>query len=166
MSWNVAYVKHQCEFSVVRDLRDEDITAYAPTRKYLSRPRHLGSGKPVEITVPLYARYIFFRGDTDQALAFTQAHKNVIGIVRFGEEYARLPDKEIERLMDIVEQGLYDDWYEPSKPVVGDAVDIIKGPFSGKTAIISQHSTANKAVVVITESGKSLSISLPWEQLD
>lgn len=168
MTWNVAYVKHQREFAVVRELTDADIPSYAPARKLLRRPRHLGSGKPIEITQPLFSRYIFFQGADDEHIYnYVMGIKDVIGIVRFGEAYARIRDKDMVRIMDLISQGIYDE--EKTKPVdappVGSLIRIIKGPFEGKSAIISRHTTG-KAVVVVTASGRALSVSLPWDQIE
>lgn len=175
-NWNVAYVKSNCEFKVVRELQEAGVAAYAPERKVEARPRHVARGnknKIVTITLPIYLRYIFFQAGEDSHYSIVIKNKGVIGIVKFGPDYASIREREMDKLRALVEQGWFNSGFEKGiRPVIsmpdldhGDLVNITEGLFEGKEAMFVRP-IGKKAAVVVSADGRHISITLPFEHIE
>ncbi len=117
---------------------------------------------------PLFARYLFVRGDLDrQPFASVQWTPGAIGLVRFDGRPAVVPDPVIDWLKKRVGelQGL--DYHKglPLRP--GDRLRVTAGPLQGAEAIFDRRLSAeDRARVLIDLLGRLVSCEVPMEWLE
>lgn len=168
----VAFVKANREFAIEHDLKGEGAEAYAPPLVVVRRPRHL-RGKEVRVTVPLYPRYLFVR---QNALQKALAHRDVIGVVRFGDVRAIVPFREIRKIKGYVKTINAPKPTTPPAPIVedhktdhtmlniGEEIEVMNGIFRGNTGRYLGP-RRGKARIVVTASGKEFLVDLPFEHM-
>lgn len=170
--WHVAYVKHEKEFAIARDLYEAGYmrASFVPERRLLRTPRHIrhGRAEPIQVIVPLYPRYIFVRAGNDNMLSFLLRHKAVVGIVREGRDYINVRDRVIRHIRAIVKEGVYDDptLHVESKKTfeIGDNIEVTEGAFSGYSGVYLSPK-GRKAYVVLSSGGRELPVELPFDLL-
>ena len=99
---------------------------------------------------PLFPGYLFLKIDDEQSsISFTsiRSTRGVSKIVRFGEDYTKLP----QNLIDSIEERVSQTHTLLSKntPQQGDKVNITEGPFKGMEAIYQQADGAMRSMVLI-----------------
>ena len=99
---------------------------------------------------PLFPGYLFLKIDDEQSsISFTtiRSTRGVSKIVRFGEDYTKLP----QNLIDSIEERVSQTHTPLSKntPQQGDKVNITEGPFKGMEAIYQQADGAMRSMVLI-----------------
>lgn len=108
--------------------------AYCPMRTDLRRPRNmkLPKGKFVEVKVPLFPRYLFWRGDWHTA----QKTKYFSGVLSMGENIAKISDDDLTKVREFERFGFPDAAAVFSNIFSsGDKVEIIDGVLEGKHGI-------------------------------
>jgi transcription antitermination factor NusG len=165
----VAFVRGMKEFHIARDLLELGVEAYAPSFVVERSPRYL-RGKSVRVTVPLYPRYMFIReGERERIAAL--AHKDIIGLVRFGDVMAIVPFRAVRLIKRGVKlqaqqahASIYDEEVITVRPDIGDRIAILTGLFEGGTGAYL-GSRQGKARVVLSREGKEFTVDLPFDHL-
>ena len=80
-------------------------------------------------------------------------------------EFARVPDREIQHLRDILElaDGIVE--YSESMPKTGDRVQVLSGRFHGLTGTVSENADGRKYAVVVLDKLGSFKFRLPLQDI-
>ncbi len=100
-------------------------------------------------TEALFPNYLFAKFDIAKAHAQVKYSQGVAGIVRFGKNYAPLPDTTVEDLRLFMENTELKT--VPFSLTEGDTVDIVSGPFRGLNGVIKQLLPARERVKILLE---------------
>ncbi len=116
-----------------------------------------------ERIVALFPRYLFLHlSEGLQALGPVRSSIGVAGIVRFGAEYAIVPDRIVSELRSREEPqtGLH---RAPRRPPLkpGTPVRITHGPFDGLEGICERHAGADRVVVLLKLLGQDAPVRIP-----
>lgn len=116
------------------------------------------------VTEALFPNYLFARFDWQQLLRRVCHAPGVAGVIHFGNHWPTIPDDSIAGLRAVFgENELY---ALPSRPCVGDEVEIAGGAFHGLRAVVTQAMPARKRVTVLLDFlGRQTSVEVPVENV-
>ena len=156
MRWYLIHTKRCGETLAQSNLERQRYVVYSP--RVVQPVRRRGRWK--DQVVALFPRYLFLRLDEGrQSLAPVRSTLGVASIVRFGSDYAIVPDRVIRDLQarEDPESGLYrlSHWplFSP-----GAAVTVAAGPFSGLQGIFQRRAGAERVVVLLDLLGQAASV--------
>jgi len=161
--WYVVRTKPRQEDVALRNLRNQGYEAWLPIHTAWRRK----AGRWQVVRGPLFPCYAFARlGDATRGIAPIRSTVGVIGLVRFGEQPATLPESVVDDLRSIesrlAENAISHD-ASPFRP--GEVVRIVSGPFAGLEGVVSQ--TAKERVAVLLQLlGREQNIDLHFTALD
>lgn len=175
-AFGIAVTRRQKEFITEMELLEAGVEAYVAPLIEQRSPRYL-RGKKVLVKVPLYPRYLFYR-HSEEAYVAIMTHKNVVGIVRFGELLGMVREEEIVRLKQrVAEHTEYMDiaYRLDTKAVsekmtvpilsIGDEVSIQKGLLTGGTGeYVGER--RGRARIVMLRGGKEFAVDLPFDHIE
>jgi transcriptional antiterminator RfaH len=123
----------------------------------------LSRGRWVERVVPLFPRYLFSRLNiSNQSLAPMRSSVGVSEVVRFGTDYAVVPDAIVDNLINRAdpESGLHilrrRRTLEP-----GMSVQVIAGAFDGLDGIFEREDGDERVLVFLKFLGREVSVRVP-----
>ena len=164
VAWRCVRAKTKTEHMAARALKTvEEVDVFCPRIRYQKATKR---GK-IWYVEALFPGYLFARFSKELKLRHVAATHGVSGLVRFGNQYAALPDGTINTL--IGEFGL-----DPEKPKVialkgfdvGDAVEVAEGPFRGSIARVTAVPTGGERVRILMEMlGQKREIEVPFTSL-
>lgn len=154
--WYLLCTKTNAEDLAQEQLERQGYESYFP--RFIRRVRRFGR---YQTTVgPLFPRYIFLRLLLGvQSIAPVKSTKGIVGIVRFGEDYATVPRQIITQLKARAnESGLHeiDDSLKPR-----DRVRVKEGPFEGLDAVFVRRCGEDRVLVLMNILGHDRSLQLP-----
>lgn len=155
MHWYVVHSKPRQEMRALQNLQQQGYTCFLPlfVREKVINKRLVLSSEP------LFARYLFVQLDSGLAgksWAPIRSTLGVSGLVRFGQEPARLDDAVIEALRaDDVHQAQPQRLFTP-----GQRVRIADGVFAGLEAIYEMPDGQQRAMVLIDMLSKPVHLRL------
>jgi len=155
--WYVIRTKVGCEILAEERLQDQDYLVYCP--RLMSRRRRLG--RRVHMVSPLFPQYLFLQLAIGiQDLAPAKSTKGVLGLVRFGEEYAVVPSTVIEGLRRHEDPSMQlrriEDPLQPQS-----RVRIIGGVFNHWQGIFLSESPDDRVTVLLNLLGRDTPVQLP-----
>jgi transcriptional antiterminator RfaH len=159
LRWYLVHTKPAAEASAQLNLERQGYTAYLP--RALQAIRHRGIWR--ERAAPLFPRYLFLGLKTGaQSLAPVRSSVAVAGVVRFGAEYAVVPDAVIEQLYRRTDasSGLLRIGMAPSL-APGAAVRITSGPLDGLEGIFEREEGMERVVVLLNLLGADAAVQVP-----
>jgi transcriptional antiterminator RfaH len=118
--------------------------------------RRLRGGKWVDAIEVLFPRYLFIRIDSlAHSMAPVRSTRGVVGLVRFGQEPAVVPDRVIEALLqrEDGQSGLHCDNCPPL--CSGQPVKFIEGPLVGIEGIYNRQDGDERVIVLLELLGKT-----------
>ena len=99
--------------------------------------------------VSLFPRYLFVKLDNkSQNWSPIRSTTGVLNFVRFGLEFAKVPDQIVNLIKD-QQQQTTDKIIDLSKFHKNDKVEIISGPFKGQKAIFSSYNADERVIVLL-----------------
>ena len=99
--------------------------------------------------VSLFPRYLFVQLDNEsQDWSPIRSTTGVLNFVRFGLEFAKVPDQIVNLIKD-QQQQTTDKIIDLSKFHKNDKVEIISGPFKGQKAIFSSYNADERVIVLL-----------------
>ncbi|WP_075342500.1 UpxY family transcription antiterminator [Tenacibaculum agarivorans] len=156
--WHVLYVR-SCYERKVKDLLEEiSIESFLPQVKTIKQ----WSDRKKVILKPLFPSYVFVNINS-----FLEFHKalSVYGAcayIRFGEEYARVTEKEINDIKLIVgDNDISDIETNVKLPKVGEVKKITHGPLNGLNCEIIKVNNHNKIMVRIDSLRQNIVATIP-----
>ena len=157
--WYLIHTKPTCESVAEANLVRQGYRVYHPR---LLRPARI-RGRWTERVTSLFPRYLFLHLNVGQeAMSPVRSTLGVSNIVRFGCDYAVVPDDVVEnlRLRADPETGLHrlggQILFEP-----GSTVRIVAGAFDGLEGVFQRESGSERVVVLLTLLGCSTPVRIP-----
>lgn len=156
-NWFVIHTKPRQEKVAVENLERQGFTTYCPQTLQAKR---IGQ-RWQSVLEPLFPRYIFVQlnVETDN-ISPIRSTMGVIGLVRFGNEVALMPELVIEAIRQ-KEQSLssgnkaHPCWHK------GDVLEILDGPFSGLKGIFLKRESFERVLLLMDILGNKNRFSVP-----
>lgn len=143
--WYCVHTKPRAEARALEHLERQGFDCFLPRLRRNTR-RDSRRGTCIE---PLFPRYLFLHADpARQSLATVRSTRGALGLVRFGQRIAEVPEALIARLRrDAGPDGLI----VPAMvlPCPGDTVAILDGAFAGMTGLYAQQHSEQRAIVLL-----------------
>lgn len=161
--WYLLRTKPAAESRAEVHLGRQGYVAYAP-RLVLPQLRR---GRWLDHVVPLFPGYLFLRLDEGrQPLAPVRSTVGVARIVRFGGEYAIVPESVIRDLRARADPstGLHR-LRLPDKLAPGAGVRVVAGPFAGLDGIFERECGDERAIILLSVLGQAASVRVPVSNL-
>lgn len=158
LRWIAVYTKSRFEKVAKEQLEKNNITTYLP----LIRVKRRWSDRMKWVEVPLFNSYLFVQIELKNQIYVLQT-TGVHHIVKFHDEIAVIPEKQIESIRLMVEGG-YDleagDYFS-----VGDEAEIIVGPMRGVQGIVSRVDGDEKFILKIDAIQHAISVHVDRKML-
>lgn len=122
-------------------------------------------GRWQERVAPLFPRYLFLGLDEGrQPLAPVRSTPGVASVVRYGADYAIVPDHVVRdlRMHADPETSLHRLNHMPEF-VPGAAIKVAAGPFTDLEGVFQRHVGNDRVVVLLDILGKAASVRVPYE---
>ena len=156
--WYLIHTKPSAEAAAQANLERQGFEVYFPRlRQPLRRRSHW-----IEAIVALFPRYLFLRlREGQQALGPVRSTIGVTNIVRFGANYAIVPDQVVNELRSRAdpESGLHRLTRCPPFSR-GAAVKVAIGPFSGLEGLFEREDGQDRVVVFLNVLGREAAVRL------
>lgn len=157
--WHILYVRSRWERKVYESLKEISIETFLPEIKTIKQ----WSDRKKTILKPLFPSYVFV--NTNSSLEFFKALSvnGVCSCIRFGKEYARVSEKEIDQVKLLVKDNSITDIEVNSenRPKVGEVRKIVHGPLSGFECEVTKIGNVNKIMVQINSLKQNITASIP-----
>lgn len=156
LCWYLIRTKVGCEHIAEERLTDQDYLVYCP--RLIARRRRFG--RRTQVVSPLFPSYLFLQLSIGvQDLAPAKSTKGVLGLVRFGEEYAVVPQLVIDGLRrhedPAVQLRRVEDALKPQA-----RVRITGGPFNHWEGIFLTESPDDRVTVLLNILGRDTPVKL------
>lgn len=156
--WYALYTRPRHEKRVDRQLKQKGIESYLPLRKELRQ----WSDRKRWVEEPLFRCYVFVRIPLQDYILALQTH-GVVRMVSFNGRPAPIPDEQIEAVRRILEEIRT---VEPvSYLVIGQRVEVIKGPLAGIRGVLIQKRNQNRLVIAIDSIRQAISIEINADEV-
>jgi transcriptional antiterminator RfaH len=160
--WFLVQTKIACEPAVNAHLQRQGYAAYFP--RTARRARCRSDGRRVRRLLPLFPQYVFCGLVVgEQCLGPVKSTRGVLGIVKFGAEYAVVPPTVVEglRLRADPVSGLHN-WAEEKRLQPGDPVRIADhaGPFGSLEGIFKAECGLGRVLVLLHILGKETPVKI------
>ena len=157
--WYLIHTKPTRELVAEVNLRRQGYQVYYPR---LQRPKRV-HGRWVDRIDSLFPRYLFLRlAVGHQAMGPVRSTVGVANIVRFGQDYAVVPDVIVEKLRVLAdpETGLHRlQSCSPFEP--GSNVRVVAGVFDGLEGVFQRESGTERVVLLLRMLGRDTLVQLP-----
>jgi len=156
--WYVAHTKPRQEFRAKDHLERQGFQCFLP----LVRQKRSRNRQRIERIEPLFPRYMFLHLDLARdEISPIRSTQGVIGLVRFGDRIADVPEPLVEDLLGAVdaESGLIGISEQTLKQ--GEAVIIETGSFAGIQGIFQAPRGADRAAILLEILGSSREVIVP-----
>jgi len=151
--WYALYTKSRHEKKVDKQLLDKGIESYLPLRKVLRQ----WSDRRKWVEEPLFRCYVFIRVTGRDRLEALQTYGSV-RVVSFNGKPAMVRDEEIENIRLILREV---ENVEPCPAVVvGDVVEVTRGPLRGQRGRLEQVRDGHRLVVTIDSIHQALRFNI------
>jgi len=163
VGWYVLRVKSLHERKIYELLSESSIEAFLPLVKTV---RNWSDRKKI-ILKPLFPSYIFV--NIQRSLDFFKALDmyGAFSYIHFGNEYAKVPNSEIEKIKFLVGAKEIKGVKLDTQPLkVGDMKKISSGPLNGLECEILKVNNIKKVVVRVTSLRQNITATLPSYYLD
>lgn len=159
LRWYLVLTKPRSEAKAKDHLERQGYGVFFPRLRELVFSR----GRRVERIVPLFPRYLFSRLNvSSQPLAPIRSSVGVSEVVRFGRDYAVVPDAVVEDLMRRAEPdtGLHV-LRRPRAFEPGVSVQVVGGAFDGLDGIFDRDCGEERVLVFLRFLGREVSVRVP-----
>lgn len=156
--WHVIYVKSRWEKRVYESLKEISLEPFLPLTKTL---RQWSDRKKV-IFRPLIPSYVFVNLNSPKEFHKALSVDGACSFIRFGKEYAKVTDKEINNMKFLVEdQNIIDLETNYQAPKVGEVRKINYGSLQGLECEVLKVNNTNKIVVRIDSLQQNIIATVP-----
>lgn len=156
--WYALYTRPRHEKRVDRQLKQKGIESYLPLRKELRR----WSDRKKWVEEPLFRCYVFVRIPLQDYISALQTY-GVVRMVSFNGRPAPIPDEQIDAVRRVLEEIKT---VEPiSYLVIGQKVEVIKGPLAGIRGVLIQKRNQNRLVIAIESIRQGISIEINADEV-
>jgi transcriptional antiterminator RfaH len=159
LRWYLVHTKPAAEGIAQLNLERQGYQTYLPQLVQ----RVLWRRQRRERVGPLFPRYLFLQLDTtDQTIGPARSTAGVAAVVRFGAEFAIVPDRVVDELRARADPqtGLHR-LSHAMKLVRGSTVRIVASAFDGLEGIFERSAGADRVVVLLTLLGRMTPVQVP-----
>jgi transcriptional antiterminator RfaH len=162
-SWYLIHTKLSVETLAERNLNRQGYEVYLP--RALQAVRRSGQWR--DRIVALFPRYLFLHlSEGLQALSPVHSTVGVADIVRFGSQYAIVPDRVIHGLRVRADPGSgLHRLNSGVRLAPGDAVRIGMGPFDGLEGVFEREAGVDRVVVLLKLLGQDASVCVSLDSI-
>lgn len=152
-AWYALYTRPRHEKAVARSLAAKRLSVFLPLYSALRRWKD----RTKVVMLPLFSCYVFIQGCRDRHLQVVST-PGVHGFVCCAGLPARIPEKEIEAIRQVVERSIK---IEPH-PFIrrGDMVRVKAGPLEGIQGILVRKKNFTRIVLTVELLGKSAAVEV------
>lgn len=156
--WHVIYVKSQQERKVNASLRELNIESFLP----LIKKEKQWSDRKRIIETPLFPSYVFVNIYSSLDFFRALSVNGACAYIRFGNEYAQVREKEIQKMKVLVEDNELTDYEITYQlPQIGELKKFVCGPLIGLECEILQVDNLNKISVRIESLLQNVTATVP-----
>lgn len=156
--WLAAYTKSRHEKRADEQLNKRGIESYVP----LVKRRHQWKDRKKWVWTPLFRSYVFVRIPLTRTLDVLETY-GVHHIVRFSNEFAVIPDEQIDAIRRILDGGYAPDSHDYVE--IGEAVEIVAGPLRGIRGVLSRKGRGSKFILRIDGIQQAISVEIDSDLL-
>jgi transcriptional antiterminator RfaH len=154
--WVLVYTKPKHEKKVANQLLKQKLNVFLPLYKKISK----WHDRNKEIETPLFPSYVIVWLDCPHDLNKVYVETGVVSIIKFGNEIARVSDKVVSSLRQVIQRihevTVIEDFLKP-----GTVVRIIDGPMKGFDCEVVQYNNKNRVIVRVPLLQRSVLATLP-----
>jgi len=156
INWYVVQTKPRKENLAIENLQRQGFTAYCPQTILTKRRRHHWE----KVIEPLFPRYLFVQLNIGvDNFAPIRSTLGVIGLVRFSNQPAVMPDSAIQAIQQ-QEQEIISHGSEDMRWQKGDVVEVIEGPFAGLRGVFQKKTGIERVSLLLDILGQQNRITL------
>jgi transcriptional antiterminator RfaH len=156
MHWYAIHSKPRQEERALDNLQRQGFEAWLP----MLTVEKVLRGKLVQVTEPMFSRYLFIRLDTEQTnWSPIRSTLGVSRLVSFGNRPAVVGDELIEALQTVPSRAP-ERLFQP-----GQSIKIVSGPLKGLEGIFQQADGEHRAMVLIDLLNKQHRVTTPMQDL-
>lgn len=155
-NWYALYTHSRCEFKVEEALKAEGVSVYLPVTKTLKK----WSDRKKEITLPLFAGYVFINATEKERLISLQL-KQVVRCLTDAGKPAIVPNWQIESLKRMI--SVKHDYNVMEGLVSGDEIVIKSGLLQGVRGVVVEIENKNHLAISIELLNRTVIVHLPDE---
>jgi transcription antitermination factor NusG len=156
IGWHVLYVKSRWEKKVHESLEEISLESFLPQIKTIKQ----WSDRKKTILKPLFPSYIFVNINSSLEFYKALSVNGACAYIRFGKEYARVTEKEVNQIKLLVgAKEITDIVVDAQLPKVGEIKKIAYGPLSGLECEVLKVGNVNKIIVQINSLQQNLIVS-------
>jgi len=155
-NWYVVHTKPRQEKVAVENLERQGYATYCPQTIQPKRLRQRWQ----KVMEPLFPRYLFVKLNIgSDNFSSIRSTLGVIGLVRFGNQPAVMPDISIKAIQSQEEESkiggaMHPHWRE------GDVLQIMDGPFSGLRGIFQKREGLERVLILLDMLGQQNRFSI------
>ena len=156
--WLATYTKSRHEKKADELLKKKGIESYLP----LIKRRQQWKDRKKWVWMPLFRSYVFVHISLTETLDVLQTY-GVHHIIRFNNQYAVIPDEQIDSVKRILEGGYIPgshDYFE-----IGQEVEIVTGPLRGIRGVLSRKGRGSTFVLKIDGIQQAISVQIGADML-
>lgn len=156
--WLAAYTKARHEKKADDQLKKKGVESYVP----LVKRRQQWKDRKKWVWMPLFRSYIFVHVPLTGTLDVLQTH-GVHHIVRFNNQFAVIPEEQIEAVRRILQEGYVPDSHDYFE--IGQQVEIVAGPLQGIRGVLSRRAGSSRFVLRIDGIRQAISVEIDADRL-
>jgi transcriptional antiterminator RfaH len=156
--WWCLHTKPRQEKATARELRKAGIAYYLPQ---VLRESRTPQGRKIQSIVPLFAGYMFLRGDRDDRLVALRGQR-LVGVLEVADQEAI--GRDLRQIYTMISSGMHIS-EEPVVPV-GANVRIATGPLTGMVGKVVRRGKKDQFVAVVHFLGRGATVDLRDWQVD
>jgi len=156
--WHVLYVKSRWEKKVFESLKENSLEPFLPQAKQIRQ----WSDRKKTIFKPLFPSYVFVHLNSSLDFVKALSVNGACAYIRFGKEYARVTNKEINKIKLLIgDENITDIETNAQLPEVGETKKITYGPLSGLDCEIVKVDNHEKIIVRIDSLQQNIVATIP-----
>ena len=158
IGWHVLYVKSRWEKKVYESLKEISLEVFLPQTKVIRQ----WSDRKKTILKPLFPSYVFVSINSSLEFHKALSVSGACAYISFGNEYARVPEKEIIQIKLLIgDKDITDIEMNTQPPKVGEIKMITYGPLSGLECEVLKVGNVNKIIVRIDSLRQNIEATIP-----
>lgn len=158
IGWHVLYVKSRWEKKVYESLEEISLESFLPQVKIIKQ----WSDRKKTILKPLFPSYVFVNISSSLEFYKALSVNGACAYIRFGNEYARVTDQEVDQIKLLVgAKDVTDVLIDAQLPKVGEIKNIIYGPLNGLKCKVLKVGNVNRIIVQIDSLQQNITASIP-----
>lgn len=156
--WYVLYVKSRHEKKAYNSLKEKSLDVFLPLIKTMKE----WSDRKKIVLKPLFPSYVFVYLNSQSGFHKALSANGVSSCIRFGKEYARITDQEINNIKLLIgAEDATDIETNVKYPKAGETRKILHGALTGLECEVINVNNINKIIVRIDSLQQNITATIP-----